>query len=137
LPAVSEGETEAPAELRTRVCHFALDPRGFVRATMADGARFDLDDAVQSVDAMFRVGLSQARPVLVDMRGLREQTREARTYFAGEEAARRMRAVALWIGSPVSRMIGNFFLGVGVQRTPSKLFTVEDEAIAWLARYVP
>lgn len=104
---------------------------------MDDGARFSLDDAVESVDAMFRIGQSRARPVLVDMRGLLEQSREARAYFAGEEAARRVCAVALWVGSPVSRMIGNFFLRMGVQRTPSKLFTREDEAIAWLVRYVP
>ena len=71
------------------------------------------------------------------MRGLREQTREARAYFASDEVARRVRAVALWVDSPVSRMIGNFFLGVGVQRTPSKIFTSEADAVSWLVRYAP
>lgn len=121
----------------TRVCVFELDPRGFVRATMQHGARFAFEDAVESVDARFLVGGGRPRPVLVDMRGIREQTREAREYFAGEEAAAKLLAVALFVDSPLSRMIGNFFLGLGVQRTPSKLFTVESDAVAWLAGFNP
>lgn len=44
--------------------------------------------------------------------------------------------MALLIGSPVSRMIGNFFLGINRLRVPVRLFSDEAEALEWLKRYL-
>ena len=41
-------------------------------------------------------------------------------------------AVALVIDSPLSRVLGNFFLGFNRPETPARLFTSVDEARAWL-----
>ena len=119
-------------ELSTRVCHFVLDDRGFVRATVENGAEMTLTDAKEALAATERVALGKRRPVLVDLRGIKAQTREARQFFVGEEAARVSASVALLVGSPVSRVVGNFFLRLNVQRTPTQLFTSETDAIAWL-----
>jgi hypothetical protein len=118
------------------VCHFVLDERGFVRATVQNGAEMDLQDAKEALATTERVARGERRPVLVDLRGIRSQTREARQYFVGEEATRVSAAVALLVGSPVSRVVGNFFLRLNVQRTPTQLFTNEAEAIAWLQGHV-
>ena len=119
-------------ELTTRVCHFVLDERGFVRATIEKGAVMTLEDAREALAATEQVANGKRRPVLVDLRGIKAQTREARQYFVSEEAARVSAAVALLVGSPVSRVVGNFFLRLNVQRTPTELFTSEEDAIAWL-----
>jgi hypothetical protein len=112
---------------------FKLDPRGFVHAIMRVGCEMQLEDAVSNVAAMSEVGPDQRNLVLVDMRGVRSQTREARQYFAGPEAAKATRAVALLIGSPISRVLGNFFLRVGTPLlTPTGLFTDDSKAIRWL-----
>ncbi len=104
---------------------------------MRERAEFTLADAIACVDATFIVAGRRRRPVLVDARGLRSQTREAREYFSSAEATERVLAVALFVGSPVSRMIGNFFLGMGAQRVPTRLFTAEPPAIDWLLPFVP
>jgi hypothetical protein len=74
--------------------------------------------------------------VLVDLRGVKSQSREARKHFVSEDAAKVSSAVALLVSSPVSRMVGNFFLRLNVQPTPTELFTSESDAIAWLSRQV-
>lgn len=99
---------------------------------MRDGAEFQLADATEAVAMTWVVAGEQPRAVLVDMRGVRSQSREAREYFASDEVARRTRAVALLVDSPLSRMIGNFFLRFGDHRIPTRVFTVERDAEAWL-----
>lgn len=134
---MADSDGPSAERIETEVCAFVLDPRGFVRATMREGAEFGLSDAVACVDATFTIAGERRRPVLVDARGVRSQTREAREYFSSAEAAQKILAVALFVGSPVSRMIGNFFLGMGAQRVPTRLFTAEPPAIDWLLPMVP
>jgi hypothetical protein len=99
---------------------------------MRPGCEMTLADAQENVATIFEVGGRQRSLVLVDMRGLRSQSREARQYFSGPEAEKVTLAVALLIGSPVSRVLASFFLRLNPQRTPSALFTNEGAAIDWL-----
>ena len=103
-----------------------------MRATVEKGAEMTVEDAREALAATERVALGRRLPVLVDLRGIKAQTREARQYFVSEEATRVSASVALLVGSPVSRVVGNFFLRLNVQRTPTQLFTSEEDAIAWL-----
>jgi hypothetical protein len=41
-------------------------------------------------------------------------------------------AFAILIDSSVSRVVGNFFLGINKPAVPTKLFTNEKEAVKWL-----
>lgn len=120
-------------QIVTRTCRFEIDPRGFVRATMLEGVEMDLPDAVEALAATARVTEGRRLPVLVDSRLLKFQTRAAREHLAGPEAERVSTAVALLVGiSPVSRVIGNFFLRGQTLRAPTRLFTDEDAAVSWL-----
>ena len=119
-------------EVNTRACELHVDPDGFVLATMRDGARFELDDAKEAVAAMRRLVPEQRTSVLVDMRRIQSQSREARAYFTGPEAVARLDAVALLVSSPVSRMIATFFLRFRQQPIPTRLFDDEAAARAWL-----
>jgi hypothetical protein len=110
-------------------------PDGYVRATMHDGVTFELADAVEAVATTWRVAGERRRGVLVDMRGIRAQSREAREYFITEEVAQRLAAVALLIESPVSRIIGSFFLRMGTHRIPTRLFSNEGAAEAWVLEH--
>lgn len=92
----------------------------------------ELADAQQNVAAIFDLAGQRRTRVLVDMRGVRSQSREARLYFAGQEAERVTAAVALLIGSPVSRVLANFFMHITPQRIPTALFTNEAAAVRWL-----
>ena len=91
--------------------------------------------AKENVDAQesVRDGLSKAQiRVLIDMTAVTEISKEARDYFANERTASIQRATALLIGSPVSRVIGNFFMGLNKPISPTRIFTDPKEAIKWL-----
>ncbi len=91
--------------------------------------------AKENIDAQERLrdGLNKAKTrVLIDMTGITEISKEARDYFANERTASIQRATALLIGSPVSRVIGNFFMGLNKPISPTRLFTDPSTAIRWL-----
>jgi hypothetical protein len=118
--------------MRTRICSFTLDERGFVCARLDRGASLQLEDAREAMEATWLVAGQRRRPVLVDMRHLGQQSRETRLYFVSEEAVSRYSAVAILVGSPVSRVIGTFFLRLAAHQRPTRLFSDESEAVAWL-----
>lgn len=122
--------------LETRGCYFQYDPRGFVHATMKPGLVMELQDAREATDAIAIVSRGRCSPVLVDSRGIKYQSKEAREHFVSHEAYRVSSAVALLVGSPVSRVIGNFFLRHNAPSAPTKLFTDTEQAVAWLVDYV-
>lgn len=120
----------------TRACRFELDPRGFVRATIRQGIELDLADAREALAATGRLGGGRPVPVLVDSRGIKYQTKEARDHLISPEAERVSCAVALLVGSPVSRMIGSFFLRNHHHPSPTQMFTEEAKAVEWLRGYL-
>lgn len=122
-------------ELTTRTMRYQLDDQGFVWAAALPGSTHDLDDARENVRTAIEISGGAKVPHLIDMRLIRNQTREARAYYAGPETAEAISAVALLIGSPLSRAIANFFLGLNKPMMPTRLFTSEEEAIDWLLQH--
>ncbi len=91
--------------------------------------------AKENIDAQERVrdSLGKAKTrVLVDMRATTEISKEARDYLANERTASVQRATALLVRSPVSRVIGNFFMGLNKPISPTRMFTDTAAAIEWL-----
>lgn len=91
-----------------------------------------LDDARDAVRVTFEVAGDKRRPVLVDLRGIRYQSRQARDYLSSGEMERMFAAVALLVESPVSQVIGNFFMRLRQQPIPTRLFNEEQQAVEWL-----
>jgi hypothetical protein len=114
---------------------FWVDGEGFFRGEAAPAAQQDLAEARRQVAAQRAMGVSLPRPFLMDIRGARALTREARAFYAGAESAALFVATALLVGSPLSRAIGNFFLGLNKPAQPTRLFTAEAEALAWLRTF--
>jgi len=61
--------------------------------------------------------------------------KEARDYFATEEATEGVLAGAVMINSIVQATLMNFFLRVSQPNIPTKIFTDEKKAIDWLKQY--
>jgi hypothetical protein len=116
---------------------FWVDEEGFLRGEAAPAAEQDLAEALEQTQAQRAMGVSLPRPFLMDIRGARALTREARAYYASREAAQLFTATALLVDSPVSRAIGNFFLGLNRPEMPTRLFASEGEALAWLRTFLP
>jgi hypothetical protein len=118
--------------IETPTARIWLDDEGILRGVLAEGAAETLAGAQANVAAAATLAAGRMVPVLIDLRSMRSITQEARHYYAGEDPARYARAQALLVGSPLSRLIGNFFIGLNKARFPVRLFTSEDGAIAWL-----
>jgi hypothetical protein len=95
-----------------------------------------LDDARANVALCLQRNAGRRRPLLVDLREAKSQTAEARAYLAGPEGLAVSQAVGLLIGSPVSRVLGNFYLGLNKPSIPTRLFTSDEEALAWLRSFL-
>jgi hypothetical protein len=117
-------------ELRSQSIELGAD--GIVRARLKPGVDVGAEDAIEAVRVIALLCADGRRPVLVDMSQLRSMTRDARVYFAGPETAKVESAVALLIKSPLTRAIGNFFMGLNKTLFPTRLFTSEAEAVQWL-----
>ena len=106
---------------------------GIMRLDLKDNARIDLPEAIEIVDAQVEtVGSGPRLPLLVDFRTTKHMGSDAREHFLGEVSLNTLTKVVLWVKSPISKLIGNFFLGLSRQRVNLRLFTNEDEAIQWL-----
>lgn len=92
----------------------------------------ELADAREALAATWKTAGEQRRPVLVDMSHIRGESRAARQHFGSDEAATQYSAVALLVASPVSRVVGSFFLRLVAHKTPTRLFTDEAAAVDWL-----
>ena len=100
----------------------------FANQTTVELAKKNVDAQERLRDSMNKAKIR----VLIDMTSVTEISKEARDYFANERTASIQRATALLIGSPVSRVIGNFFMGLNKPFSPTRLFTDPHKAIQWL-----
>ncbi|MBL8613477.1 MAG: hypothetical protein JNL38_39420 [Myxococcales bacterium] len=125
-----------PEATTTRTCSLWVDGP-FLRARFLPAARVELADAVENLEVSARLTGGEPHLAIIDLRGLHSQSAEARALFAGPEASRVSRAVALVVGSPLTRMIGNFFLGFNKPKEPTRLCASEREAEEWLQSLPP
>lgn len=118
--------------IETRTAEIWLDQDGIIHYKVLPGVEVTIDDTREYVK--IQSGLTKNKKVLnlTDLREVKSITREARVYLSGEEAVRITAACALVIGSPVSKVIGNFFLGINKPHYPIKIFTIEEKAAEWL-----
>jgi hypothetical protein len=93
-----------------------------------------LEDAIGATAAMAQLTGGRQSPLLVDVREVGPQDRAARNEFARRGDL--VSAVALIVGTPLSRMMGNFFLGVSKPMAPTRLFDDEATALIWLREFV-
>lgn len=124
-------------EIHTRASVVRFDDAlGIVRLTVVQGSDETLADAQASVRAVLDVGAGHRPPLLVDMRGIKTQTREARQYYTGPQAERATRAAALLVQSRLSAVIATFFIGMNRMSVPLRIFTDENEALTWLQSFI-
>lgn len=119
-------------EVRTRTALVYKDEHGIARVTILPDVDETLADAQENERALTTVRGNSHLPMLVDMRSMKSQTRESRQHYGSPAATRGITAVALLVESRVSMLIANFFIAVVKTTTPTKIFTVEAEAVAWL-----
>ena len=123
-------------EVMLRTCKIWLGEDGIARSIYFPNAEETLADAKEYIATVVKISKGKRCPLFVDMRNCKSITREAREYYAGEKSAKAVSAAAGLIGSPVSRIIGNFFMRLNKPVLPTKIFTSETEALEWLKGFI-
>lgn len=95
-----------------------------------------LEMALENTQAVIKVTEGESLPMLVDIRNIKSITKEARDHFSMRGRKGHVNAIAILMSSPVSKLIGNFFLGLNKPTVPTRLFTRQDNAISWLKRKI-
>ncbi len=74
-------------------------------------------------------------PFFADVTRVKSIDREAREEFSNGKGIEMMSACALLIKSPVSQIMGNFFMMVNKPHIPTRLFTSAKDALEWLNKF--
>jgi hypothetical protein len=105
---------------------------GFMRSKIRAGTDFTVEDSQAALRATKTLVTELPTPVLVDCRGVRTATRDSRLFWETPEAKRTLSAMAMLVGSPVSRMIVSFFVRLVRPDFQLRSFTSEEDAVRWL-----
>lgn len=107
----------------------SLRPDGILHLIWAPGTHVREEDASSAVTLINQISSDQDRPLLVDMRSTGSTSSGARTVFGVPHAASK---IALLGESPVDQVVANFFTAVRRPERPTRYFTSESSALAWL-----
>lgn len=111
-----------------------LRPDGIVQLVWGPQVTIVLEDASAAIEAMAQLTRGGQSPLLVDVHEQGAMDRPARTEFTRHGDL--VSAVALIVGTPLSRLMGNFYLSVSRPVAPTRLFDDEVSALAWLLGFV-
>ena len=106
-----------------------VDPRGIVRLSWAAGLHITERLARHAMARVDEANADRERPLLVTMAASGMLARDARIAFTRKCTASR---IALLGRSPVDRVIAHFAIGVNSTPVPTRYFTSEPAAVAWL-----
>ena len=115
-----------------------LYDNGILHQTYEEGAELIIEDSTGELEIYANEYCSEIkRPILVDINNIKTVSKESRDIYSSEETAKYLSAAALLIGNPVSRILGNFYLGINKTVVPLKMFTSAGEAFKWLKTFLP
>ena len=123
-------------EVETQTGTFRLGEDGIIRGVIVSSEEHNLTHAKENSEAVQKVSNGNKSPLFIDISRCKSITREARTHYAREQVGEEVNAIALLIDSPVSRVIGNLFIGFNKPKHPLKLFNSETNAIKWLLDFM-
>lgn len=118
--------------IEMRVAKIWFEDDGVIRVIFLPGAEVTLEDMKEINVISTKLSENKKVPVFTDIREIKSMTREARLFASSEIAVKVTSAVAALTGTPVSRVLANFFMGINKPPFPTRLFTSEAKALEWL-----
>jgi len=109
---------------------------GIARTCVKPNIDITLEHAVENSKAVNALFTDKKFPILIDARGIKSMSYEARHFFSVRGRQTNTCAFGIIIGSTISRVLGNFYLGISKPTVPTKLFENEEPAVEWLKQFV-
>lgn len=130
---MDRSEDEPPTTVETSAGRMTMRDDGIIHWTSRQDSHETTATAKECIAGIERMSPGKRVPYLADIRRVRTAERGARREFAGENMAAVVTRIGLVIDSGLSKVVGNFFLGLNKPLVPTRLFTSIDAAVAWLA----
>ena len=121
---------------KTATSKYWLMKNGVLYVKIKKDSEQTLQDAQENLRTFRQVARRDLTPVLVNLEEAKSINAEAREYYSGDEYKELHNATAILIGNPVSKVLGNIFLGLNNIGVPTRLFTNEEKALKWLEEYL-
>lgn len=122
-----------PETAHNLTCYFTwMGEDGIARTKVKPGSEVKLEHAQENSVVVNSFYVDRKYPLLIDARGIRSITRDARNFFTTNGRRTNTLGFGIIIDSSVSKVIGNFFLGINKPAVPTKLFLDESNAVDWL-----
>jgi len=109
---------------------------GIARTKVKPQAEVSIKESLENSMAVNGLFVDKKFPLLIDARQIKSISKEARDNFSIKNRPTNINSFAVIIDSPLSRIIGNFFMGLNKPSVPAKLFNNEQDAISWLNKYL-
>ena len=116
-------------KIRLRAAEIQLREDNIIYIDILPNAELVLEDSNEIYDAVMKLAGGKLYPLLIDAESIVSMDRDARKRFSKETT---VSAVALLVKTPLSKIIGNFFVGLNKTSIPFKLFTSKTDAFEWL-----
>jgi len=125
--------------------HYATESRAFwtwmgydgiCRTKAKPNAEITVDDAILNSKTVTGFFSGKKFPLLVDARDVKSLNREARRHFSIDGRETKITSFGIMVKSPLSRVIGNFFMGLNKPSVPARLFDDEIQAVDWLKLFL-
>jgi hypothetical protein len=119
-------------DIETKAFVTYLNEDGIAITRVKQDAEITITEAKANTNAVIKLTGGRTCPILVDTRRIKSISNEAREHFAMRGRIAHVNSIALLIQSPVSRIIGNFYISLNKPAVPTRLFTDEAAALLWL-----
>jgi hypothetical protein len=124
--------------ITTRSAEITVEDDGtgpIVAVRVRPGVLQTLDDARANMEACTRVAGNRRCRLLIDISKAEIVPAEVRHYYSGGKLADWFSAMALMVeASPMGRVMGNLYLRIARPGVPTRLFSDERAAMAWLKK---
>lgn len=122
----------ASEKIRLRSAEIQLGDDNIIYIDILPNAELVLQDSNDIYDAVMKLAQGNLYPLMIDASSIVSMDRDARKRFSKETT---VTAVGLLVETPLSKIIGNFFIGLNKTSIPFKLFTSKTDALEWLEAY--
>lgn len=108
---------------------------GIVFFVYKENASIDLNAAKKILEDRVKFQKQIDYPIYCDIRGMKRADKFARDFLA-KEGSSYTKGVAIIVDSPMTKIIGNFYLGLNKPTSPTKMFTNRQEALEYLTQFI-
>ena len=115
-----------------------MDEDGILYQDYPPGTELKLEDSLGELK-IYRTNFCKTvrRPIVVDISNVKTVSKESRDIYSSEEMGGIISAAALIVSNPVSRIMGNFYMGISKTKMPIRMFTGTRDAKNWLKDFLP